>query len=300
MSISNKSIIVKMETSTYFVVLLVLVCMNLEIAFSSQLHYIHWNKDNPMFRLDNTDHIIDVNNGNLPWEYDQANIICPVSKAGTRYPEKHVIYSVSREEFDSCRITNPKPKIVAICNQPHRLMYFTITFRSFTPTPGSLEYKPGQDYYFISTSSREDLHRRVGGGCATHNMKMIFKVADNRDITSQHAKLNEPRNDEENEIEPIEATSYKTTTATITTTRKPISNYNSKVPSMRNIYYYHPRDLIEFGSNSVSKKKYDNNRMYENQVWRTKKSLRLTSSATTIQTNVCFLLLLPVFGFLWL
>ena len=66
------------------------------------MHYIHWNRANPMFRLDNTDHIVDVNNGNLPWEYDQVNIICPVSKPGVRYPEKHVIYSVSREEFDSC------------------------------------------------------------------------------------------------------------------------------------------------------------------------------------------------------
>jgi hypothetical protein len=150
-----------------------------QVVESKRIHYIHWNKANPMFRLDNTDHIVDVNSGNLPWEYDQVNIICPVSKPNVRYPERHVIYSVSREEFDSCRITNPKPKIVAVCSQPHQLLYFTITFRSFTPTPGGLEFYPGQDYYFISTSSKEDLHRRVGGGCSTHNMKMIFRVADN-------------------------------------------------------------------------------------------------------------------------
>ena len=57
-------------------------------------------------------------------------------------------------------------------------MYFTITFRSFTPTPGGLEFRPGHSYYFISTSSKNDLHRRVGGGCSTHNMKITFKVAD--------------------------------------------------------------------------------------------------------------------------
>ena len=56
-------------------------------------------------------------------------------------------------------------------------MYFTITFRSFTPTPGGLEFRPGQDYYFISTSSQNDIHRRVGGGCSANNMKVIFKVA---------------------------------------------------------------------------------------------------------------------------
>jgi ephrin-B len=234
-----------METSTYFFILAIVFSINVEIGFCSKLHYIHWNRNNPMFRLDNTDHIIDVNEGNLPWEYDQANIICPVSKPGDRYPEKHVIYSVSREEFDSCRISNPKPKIVAICNQPHRLMYFTITFRSFTPTPGSLEYKPGQDYFFISTSSREDLHRRVGGGCATHNMKMIFKVADNREIVEQHAKLNEPRNDEDNVIDVMEETSHKPITSAPTTERNAISYYKSKIPRTDNIYVYRPSDLIE-------------------------------------------------------
>ena len=29
------------------------------------------------FRIDNTDHIIDVNQGTMPHEYDQINIICP-------------------------------------------------------------------------------------------------------------------------------------------------------------------------------------------------------------------------------
>jgi len=290
-----------METSTYFFILAIVVSINVEIGFCSKLHYIHWNRNNPMFRLDNTDHIIDVNEGNLPWEYDQANIICPVSKPGDRYPEKHVIYSVSREEFDSCRISNPKPKIVAICNQPHRLMYFTITFRSFTPTPGSLEYKPGQDYFFISTSSREDLHRRVGGGCATHNMKMIFKVADNREIVEQHAKLNEPRNDEDNVIDVMEETSHKPITSAPTTERNAISYYKSKIPRTDNIYVYRPSDLIELRSNSISSKKYKYSRIHENQVWREKKSAKLTSSATSIsQLSMVLLLVLPLAQFLCL
>jgi ephrin-B len=37
-----------------------------------QSHYVHWNTTNPIFRIDNTDHIIDVNRGNKPWEYDQV------------------------------------------------------------------------------------------------------------------------------------------------------------------------------------------------------------------------------------
>ena len=175
-----------MSSSFFVLIPLLLVCLNLATVCKAnrKIHYIHWNKANPMFRLDNTNHIIDVNAGNLPGEYDQVNIICPVSKTDVRMPERHVIYSVSREEFDSCRITNPKPQIVAVCSKPYQLLYFTITFRSFSPTPGGLEFHPGQDYYFISTSSSADLHRRVGGGCSTQNMKMIFKVSNDNVLNS--------------------------------------------------------------------------------------------------------------------
>ena len=149
-----------------------------------QSHYIHWNTTNPIFRIDNTDHIIDVNRGNKPWEYDQVNIICPVYRQGSQMgaseeKETSVIYSVSKDEYETCRITQPHPRVIAVCNQPHELMYFTITFRSFTPTPGGMEFTPGKDYYFITTSTSDDLYRRVGGRCQTNHMKVAFKVADN-------------------------------------------------------------------------------------------------------------------------
>lgn len=103
------------------------------------------------FRIDNTDHIIDVNKGNVQFEYDQVNIICPVYPPGTydEDAEKYIIYNVSKEEYETCRITNPNPRIIAICDKPYKLMYFTITFRPFTPQPGGLEFLPGKDYYFI-------------------------------------------------------------------------------------------------------------------------------------------------------
>ena len=214
--------------------------------------FVHWNKQSPVFRIDNTDHIVDVE------EYDQVNLICPSSKPGARYPEKHVIYSVSREEYQSCRITNPKPKIVAICNQPHKLMYFTITFRSFTPTPGGLEFHPGHDYYFISTSSRDDLHRRVGGGCSTHNMKMIFKV---------HQKPSEDILEPLSNYLPLadspkltvrSTTTATTTSTTTTTTMRPFGSFNpvnpfgfgiAKIPANRrrhsdDFFRYRPADII--------------------------------------------------------
>ena len=130
---------------------------SLKHSFNQQLYiflivltifiYLYFNR----FRIDNTDHIIDVNKNNIPFEYDQVNIICPVYTPGTHEDdaEKYIIYNVSKEEYDTCRITNPNPRIIAVCDKPYKLMYFTITFRSFTPQPGGLEFRPGQDYYFI-------------------------------------------------------------------------------------------------------------------------------------------------------
>ena len=172
-----------MAVSTYVYVYVLPLCLTINMCFpkvsSTQMLDLYWNATSSMFRIDNTDHILDVNAGNHPWEYDQVNLVCPVYKPGTdeKMQEKYIIYSVSKQEYDSCRITQANPRIVAVCNQPHNLMYFTITFRSFTPTPGGMEFKPGQDYYFISTSSKSDLHRRVGGACSSKNMKLIFKVA---------------------------------------------------------------------------------------------------------------------------
>ncbi|XP_057652704.1 ephrin-A4 [Diorhabda carinulata] len=147
-------------------------------ASNAKFYTIYWNSSNPIFRIDNTDNVIDVNRNNVKFEYDQVDLICPVYSPGTRDEEieKYIIYNVSKEEYETCRITNANPRIIAVCDKPYKLMYFTITFRPFTPQPGGLEFLPGQDYYFISTSTSDDPHRRIGGRCTTHNMKIIFKV----------------------------------------------------------------------------------------------------------------------------
>ena len=145
-------------------------------AAATRVRNVYWNTTTASFSRDPI--TVMVNQGNLPWEYDQVNLICPVVGEEGGQEEQHVIYSVDRQEFESCRVSSPRPRIVAVCNRPRTFMYFTITFRSFTPTPGALEFSPGKEYYFISTSTNKDLHRRAGGWCRSHNMKMIFKVAE--------------------------------------------------------------------------------------------------------------------------
>lgn len=172
-----------LTVQTLLLIDLLLSCSTIVVVDARKMHNIYWNTTNPMFRIDNTDNIIDINTeDNLPTEYDQANIICPRYSSGTRPAdiEKYIIYNVSRDEYENCRISNPNPRVIAICDKPHQLMYFTITFRSFTPTPGGLEFKPGVDYFFVSTSSRTDLNRKIGGRCTSHNMKLVFKVADTK------------------------------------------------------------------------------------------------------------------------
>jgi hypothetical protein len=48
-----------------------------------------------------------------------------------------VIYSVTRAEWAGCRLQQPHPRIVAVCDQPDNFMYFTITFR-FDSFPGPM------------------------------------------------------------------------------------------------------------------------------------------------------------------
>ena len=114
------------------VIFCLLINLLVSCVDSVRVHYLHWNSTNPIFRIDNTDHIMDVNQGNLPWEYDQLNIICPAYQRGTRHTdsaEKYIIYNVSKEEYDSCRISQNDPRVVAVCDKPDRELQFTITFR---------------------------------------------------------------------------------------------------------------------------------------------------------------------------
>ncbi|QQP41713.1 Ephrinlike, partial [Caligus rogercresseyi] len=152
--------------------MLILRVLFLLIAISKRgsgkkVHEVHWNASNPMFRIDNTDNVIDVNVSNGLFEFDQANFVCPYyqgtsssSSANKDEKETYIIYNVSKEEFDSCIILNPNSRVIA-------------------------------DYYFITTSSKGELNRKNGGRCNSHNMKVIFKIAplDGRKVEENEVPL---------------------------------------------------------------------------------------------------------------
>ena len=262
-----------------------LLCLSLSTVTAMRTHFVYWNSTNPIFRRPNN--VLEVNRGNFPSEHDQLHLICPNSR------EQHVIYAVSEEEFKSCRVSSPRPKIVAVCNQPERFRYFTITFRSFSPNPTALEFKPGQSYYLVSTSTPMDLHRRAGGFCATHNMKMVINVAQNE--VSAPAAVNTV-------VKPSTASpfvkAFSPTKYTTPSKSSPVYYYRSKTPAVHAsdyIYYYSPRDLVQL---KLRAKKHDKGyRAIENETYSA--AQRLTSASSTTTSLSLLSLLLPVVFALW-
>ena len=129
-----------------------LLCCHLAFISAIKVHLVHWNSSNPLF-FNLKHNQIDIQNSGR-WDYEQANIICPFydSSVPKTLTEQWVIYNVTKYDYEQCRITpSDGAKIVALCNTPYEPKFFTLTFRSFSPTPGAFEFHPGQDYYFISS-----------------------------------------------------------------------------------------------------------------------------------------------------
>ena len=196
---------------------------------------------------------------------------------------------LSREEYDGCRVTSPRPKIVAICNKPEQFQYVTITFRNFSPTPGGMEFKPGKSYYLISTSTKNNLHRRVGGYCATHNMRMIFKIAERNTAvpsvnSNQGMVYNSPM------YRALRTSSPRPSTTTSTTGRPPIYYYKGRTPSVHSsdyIYYYSPRDLVQL---KLAARKEKKERLHPNEI---EGAAKLTGAASAVLLPSLLLILLP-------
>jgi len=263
-------------------------------------HFLYWNSTNPQFGTE-AEHILEVNRGNNLLEHDQLHLICPNSG------EQHVIYAVSEAEYRMCRVTDPRPKIVAVCNQAQgKFRYFTITFRSFSPNPTAMEFKPGQSYYLISTSTQRDLHRRAGGYCATHNMKMVINVAEatennnnvDSDISNEVASINRPVIPEVNQ-ETFHIKRVTTERVTPAANNVPVYYYRAKAQNSRAsdyIYYYSPRDIIQLRLKAKKHAKGVYNKK-ENETFY--KAARLTAnSSSTISSSLAVVLLSAVVMFL--
>jgi len=140
---------------------------------------IFWNVDNSRFA---NEYALDVN------LEDKVDIYCPQyssaaadDRTETFSTDKHyqTIYMVSEESFNSCRLGDFRSfKKIMTCSQPVREKKFTVKFQEVSPSPFGLEFKPDQDYFFISTSDGdlENLDQKADGVCFSHSMKMRIAV----------------------------------------------------------------------------------------------------------------------------
>ncbi|ERL88338.1 hypothetical protein D910_05725 [Dendroctonus ponderosae] len=95
----------------------------------------------------------------------------------------------------------------------------------------------GHDYYFISTSTSDDLHRRIGGRCTTHNMKIVFKVWGPPAQTPTQPPTQPPPRPTWSSMTPPRPTP---STTTMTTSRSTVSTTKKS-----KAYNKHPNEVVK-------------------------------------------------------
>ncbi|KAM3724796.1 Ephrin-B1 [Dirofilaria immitis] len=113
---------------------------------------------------------------------DRVTIICPQpttinSRLSYEYTK---LYAVSQSGYDNCQLLDER--LIGVCQTPEQQSSISIVFRDFSPLPGALEFKPGNSYYFITTSdgTKNGIDRRSGGLCASEHMKIKFEIQSDR------------------------------------------------------------------------------------------------------------------------
>ena len=172
--------------------LLLIWCRCLVEVEAARQHYVHWNISNSLFFNTN---IIDITSSATKSDqaqasdYEQANIICPLyeRRVPRTLTEQYVVYNVTKHEYDRCQLSSNDAKIVALCNTPYKPQFFTLTFRSFSPTPGAFEFHPGQKYYFIATNYLDQQSNQRSSEavmsrpkCSHPPMRLIFRIKDDK------------------------------------------------------------------------------------------------------------------------
>lgn len=100
-----------------------------------------------------------------------------IARSAKQIDETRARAQVTKEEYDTCRLSGSQAaRTVAKCDQQQANRPFTVTFRSFSPQPGGLEFKSGQEYYFITALLGQPDPARRFSPCREQNMRVIFKV----------------------------------------------------------------------------------------------------------------------------
>ncbi|CAI4224978.1 unnamed protein product [Auanema sp. JU1783] len=165
----------KLRLDILFFVLTLYSVFNAHHVLSKRLPVIHWNSNNSIFDVSNTDHVIGAEID------DRVSIHCP-SPAPVDEFEFSNIYMVSEDEYNHCVLLNPH--FIGSCNNETKKDFsIQLVFRHFSPVPGGLEFVPGRKYFMISTSNGklEGIANKKGGLCEKKQMKIKFEIHPRRD-----------------------------------------------------------------------------------------------------------------------
>ena len=103
--------------------------------------------------------------------------------------------------------------------------------------PDALEYHPGYAYYFISTSSPDNLNSKDGGYCRENNIKLVFKIADKGPVLTSEARDGTLKNSGNNENERIRGIAKESESKIIKDDKSDISENSEHQSSQINKIY---------------------------------------------------------------
>ncbi|XP_026868184.1 ephrin-A5 [Electrophorus electricus] len=161
---------------------------------------VYWNRTNPRFYRG--DYHIDV------CINDYLDVYCPhyMDSVPEERTERYMLYMVNYDGYSSCDHTATGFKRWE-CNRPHSPsgpLKFSEKFQLFTPFSLGFEFRPGREYYYISSTVAENGRRT----CL--RLKVFVRPANNCVKTvSVHDRLFDVNERMDNSIEPRDDTSHE-------------------------------------------------------------------------------------------
>ncbi|KAM4690312.1 ephrin-A4-like [Rhinophrynus dorsalis] len=140
----------------------------------SARHGVHWNSTNPRFLKDDYTVRVDIN--------DYLDIYCPHydPRVPLEHTESFILYMVDREGFEGCYETPGAFKRWE-CNRPYAPfgpIKFSEKIQKFTPFSLGFEFRPGEDYYYISVPEEDSI-----GECLKLRLSVCCKPTTVRPVT---------------------------------------------------------------------------------------------------------------------
>ncbi|CEF70751.1 Ephrin [Strongyloides ratti] len=145
-----------------------------------------WDPQNEIFN--NNNNIKPVIQAHI---MDRIKINCPKARENDRKYKYSKLYIVSKEGYEKCSLINSK--IIGTCKNPNLTSSINIVFREVSPLVGAFVFKPGEDYYLISTSTGtlDGIDNTEGGLCLTDNMKIKFEIQEkDQKLSNENSQTN--------------------------------------------------------------------------------------------------------------